>query len=186
MKTKLVSTEMVKMVKHAINGKNFNLVKYDTDRYMTFYVGKAKITKGENEKRPILDLEEGFTKDYGKLWYNDVGKVLSRELHKDDPLLYVFSTNQFKALMKRIDEEKDDIEWLAERGLIHVTVGDFDYVIIRIVSKDGDFSKKDKHNDYYIEKEIQDALKKERGEELEDEMHDIPVEIVTNKAIELF
>jgi len=186
MKTKLISADMVKMVKHAVKGKSFNLVKYDTDKYMIFCIGKVKVTKGENEKKPILDLEEGFTKDYGKLWYNDVGKVLARELHKDDPLLYVFSTNQFKALLKRIDEEKDDVDWLAERGLVHVKIGDFDYTILRIVSRDGDFSRKDKNNDYYIDIEIQEALKKERGEEAEDGVEHIPIEVVSNQSVQLF
>ena len=189
MKTKLITPEMARMVKHAINGRRFNLVKYDTDCYLSFYVGKVKVNRGINEDKPILELEEGFTKDYGKLWYNDVGKVLAKELHKKEPLLYEFSTPQFKALLKKIDPEKDDVDWLVERGLVHVTIGDFDYVIIRIVHTDESFSKKDKHNDYYIDKEVQEAIAKERGEdaELEEDVHNFQANApMMHENIELF
>ena len=129
-KNKLITDDIKKLVSSACKD-NVKLEKYKLEHYNRFRIGSVSILKMGDEK-PILYLGETFTTEYQKLWNNDVGKVLIKELRKKDPDLYEIKTNTFRALLKKIgDDELSDLE---EKKLVHLTIGDSKYTIIKAVS----------------------------------------------------
>jgi hypothetical protein len=129
-KNKLITDDIKKLVSSACKD-NVKLEKYKLEHYNRFRIGSVSILKMGDEK-PILYLGETFTTEYQKLWNNDVGKVLIKELRKKDPDLYEIKTNTFRALLKKIgDDELSDHE---EKKLVHLTIGDSKYTIIKAVS----------------------------------------------------
>ena len=163
MRTALITNDMIKLVKSSLPyGK---IEKYNFDRFVSVYIGRAAINRPTDGKL-YLSLEETFDSRYARVWRNDVGEVLRKELSKSEPEIYEFVSKNFKALLKKVrDDEK---ETLAQRGLVHLIVGDSFYTIIRIIKPDGGYSVKDTKNDYYSDFDIEDLVE-DFGDEDDDE-----------------
>ena len=168
MRTTLITNDMIKLVKSSLPyGK---IEKYNLDRFVSVYIGRAAINRPADGKL-YLSLEETFDSRYSRVWRNDVGEVLRKELSRSEPEIYEFVSKNFKALLKKVrDDEKES---LAQRGLVHLIVGDSFYTIIRIIKPDGRYSMKDTKNDYYSDFDIEDFV-----EDFDDEDDDEEVSSV--------
>ena len=167
MRTTLITNDMIKLVKSSLPyGK---IEKYNFDRFVSVYIGRAAINRPTDGKL-YLSLEETFDSRYARVWRNDVGEVLRKEMSRSDPEIYEFVSKNFKALLKKVrDEEKES---LAQRGLIHLIVGDSFYTIIRIIKPEGWYSTKDTKNDYYSDFDIEDLVE-DFGDEDDEEVSSV-------------
>ena len=165
MRTTLITNDMIKLVKSSLPyGK---IEKYNFDRFVSVYIGRAAINRPTDGKL-YLSLEETFDSRYARVWRNDVGEVLRKEMSRSEPEIYEFVSKNFKALLKKVrDEEKES---LAQRGLIHLIVGDSFYTIIRIIKPEGWYSMKDTKNDYYSDFDIEDLVEDFDDEDDDEEM----------------
>ena len=167
MRTTLITNDMIKLVKSSLPyGK---IEKYNLDRFVSVYIGRAAINRPADGKL-YLSLEETFDSRYSRVWRNDVGEVLRKELSRSEPEIYEFVSKNFKALLKKVrDDEKES---LAQRGLVHLIVGDSFYTIIRIIKPDGWYSMKDTKNDYYSDFDIEDLVE-DFGDEDDEEVSSV-------------
>lgn len=163
MRTSLITNDMIKLVKSSLPyGK---IEKYNFDRFVSVYIGRAAVNRSADGKL-YLSLEETFDSRYSRVWRNDVGEVLRKELSRSEPEIYEFVSKNFKALLKKVrDDEKES---LAQRGLVHLIVGDSFYTIIRIIKPDGWYSMKDTKNDYYSNFDIEELVEDFDDEDDED------------------
>lgn len=151
MKRKLISNDIKNLVQSALNS-GVEPVKFELEHFTRIAIGDVYITKLKGEN-PIMHITEHFNKEYAKLWNNDVGKILIKELRSDDNNLYEIITNTFKALVKLITN--DEIDEFKSKEMNHVKAGDKEYTIIKVVT-----SKKyycDKTDDYDIEFEVEET-----------------------------
>ena len=151
MKRKLISNDIKKLVQSALNS-GVEPVKFELEQFTRIAVGDVYITKLKGEK-PIMHITEHFSNEYAKLWNNDVGKILMKELRGDENNLYEIKTDTFSALIKLIT--KDELDEFKSKEFNHVKIGDNEYTIIKVVSKKKHYS--DKTDDYDVEFEIEEA-----------------------------
>lgn len=148
MKRKLISNDIKKLVQSALNS-GVELVKFELEQFTRIAVGDVYITKLKGEK-PIVHITEHFSNEYAKLWNNDVGKILIKELRSEDNNLYEIITDTFKALVKLIT--KDELDEFKSKEFNHVKIGNNEYTIIKVVTKKKLYS--DKTDDYDVEFEV--------------------------------
>ena len=148
MKRKLISNDIKKLVQSALNS-GVEPVKFELEQFTRIAVGDVYITKLKGEK-PIVHITEHFSNEYAKLWNNDVGKILIKELRSEDNNLYEIITDTFKALVKLIT--KDELDEFKSKEFNHVKIGDNEYTIIKVVTKKKLYS--DKTDDYDVEFEV--------------------------------
>jgi len=145
MKMKLISNDIKKLVQSALNA-GIEPVKFELEQFTRIAVGDVYITKMKGEK-PIMHITEHFSKEYAKLWNNDVGKILIKELRCDDNNLYEIVTDTFKALIKLITN--DEIAEFKSKDMNHVKSGDNEYTIIKVVTAKRYYC--DKTDDYDVD-----------------------------------
>ena len=150
MKRKLISNDIKKLVQSAFNS-GVEPVKFELEHFTRIAVGDVYITKLKGEK-PIMNITEHFSEEYAKLWNNDVGKVLIKELRSEDNNLYEIVTNTFKALIKLITN--DEIAEFKSKGMNHVKYGDNEYTIIKVVTSKKHYC--DKTDDYDVDFDIEE------------------------------
>ena len=148
MKRKLISNDIKKLVQSALNS-GIEPVKFELEQFTRIAVGDVYITKLKGEK-PIVHITEHFSNEYAKLWNNDVGKILIKELRSEDNNLYEIITDTFKALVKLIT--KDELDEFKSKEFNHVKIGNNEYTIIKVVTKKKLYS--DKTDDYDVEFEV--------------------------------
>ena len=148
MKRKLISNDIKKLVQSALNS-GVEPVKFELEQFTRIAVGDVYITKLKGEK-PIMHITEHFSNEYAKLWNNDVGKILIKELRSEDNNLYEIITDTFKALVKLIT--KDELDEFKSKEFNHVKIGNNEYTIIKVVTKKKLYS--DKTDDYDVEFEV--------------------------------
>lgn len=153
MKKKLISNDIKKLVQSALDS-GVEPVKFELEQFTRIAVGDVYITKMKGEK-PIMHITEHFNKEYAKLWNNDVGKILIKELRGDNNNLYEIVTDTFKALVKLIT--KDEISEFKSKDMNHLKVGDKEYTIIKVVTAKKYYC--DKTDDYDIEFDIEEDNK---------------------------
>ena len=163
MKNKLITADIKKLVQSGCKSED-DLKKFELSTFNVFKIGNAsvKVRKGSV---PELHIDESFTTEYAKMWRNDIGGVLIKELRKEDPELYEVKTNTFRALLKKVSES--ELEQFKEKGFDHVTVGDNVYTIIKAVNNKKVYA--DKTDDYEIDHPEDDEIKKAIREEVEEE-----------------
>ena len=149
MKRKLISNDIKKLVQSALDS-GVEPVKFELEQFTRIAVGDVYITKMKGEK-PIMHITEHFNKEYAKLWNNDVGKILIKELRCDDNNIYEIVTDTFKALVKLI--KKDEIDEFKSKDMNHVKLGDNEYTIIKVVTSKRHYC--DKTDDYDVEFDIE-------------------------------
>lgn len=142
---KLISNDIKKLVQSALNA-GIEPVKFELEQFTRIAVGDVYITKMKGEK-PIMHITEHFSKEYAKLWNNDVGKILIKELRCDDNNLYEIVTDTFKALIKLITN--DEIAEFKSKDMNHVKSGDNEYTIIKVVTAKRYYC--DKTDDYDVD-----------------------------------
>ncbi len=150
MKTKLISNDIKKLVQSALNS-GVEPVKFELEQFTKIAVGDVYITKLKGEK-PIMHITEHFSKEYAKLWNNDVGKILIKELRSEDNNLYEIVTDTFKALVKLITN--DEIAEFKSKDMNHIKFGDNEYTIIKVVTTKRHYC--DKTDDYDVEFDIEE------------------------------
>ena len=154
MKTKLITSDIIKLVKSAIKDKP-EVKKYILDKYTRLAIGDYVITMFKGEK-PVINMGDNQSTDYYKIWREDIGGVLLKELRKEEPELYEIKTNSFKVLLKRIAEE-EYLEFVNKK-LDHIMIGNFGYTIIKAVNPKKTYG--DKVDDYDIEPDEEDVKPK--------------------------
>ena len=151
MKRTLISNDIKKLVQSALNS-GVEPVKFKLEQFTRIAVGDVYITKLKGEK-PIMHITEHFSNEYAKLWNNDVGKILMKELRGDENNLYEIKTDMFSALIKLIT--KDELDEFKSKEFNHVKIGDNEYTIIKVVTKKKLYS--DKTDDYDVEFEVEET-----------------------------
>ena len=151
MKRKLISNDIKNLVQSALNS-GVEPVKFELEQFTRIAIGGVYITKLKGEK-PIMYITEHFSNEYAKLWNNDVGKILMKELRDDENNLYEIKTDTFSALIKLIT--KDELDEFKSKEFNHVKIGDNEYTIIKVVTKKKYYS--DKTDDYDVEFEFEET-----------------------------
>ena len=171
MKTKLITSDIIKLVKSAIKEKP-EVKKYILERYNRFAIGNYIVTMIKGEK-PVINMGDNQSTEYYKIWRDDIGGVLLNELRKEDPDLYEMKTGSFKVLMKRISEG----EYLdfVNKKMDHVMIGNFGYTIIKAVNPKKTYG--DKIDDYDIEPDEEEIKQKPVSSDPD------PEEILDNEPI---
>ena len=157
---------MIKLVSDCAESDSLNKLSFD--HVMAFYIGRCKILRYP-DGTICLNLDEGFDKEYGEIWRNDVGGILKKELKKNEPCIYELIDSKFKALLKKISD--DELEEFRKNKHAHVKICGEYYTIIRIIKSNGSYSKKDFKNDYYYDIDIDDYIYSEKEDDcdVEDE-----------------
>lgn len=150
MKRKLISNDIKKLVQSALNS-GVEPVKFELEQFTRIAVGDVYITKLKGEK-PIMNITEHFSKEYAKLWNNDVGNILIKELRSEDNNLYEIVTDTFKALVKLIT--KDEIAEFKSKDMNHIKYGNNEYTIIKVVTSNRHYY--DKTDDYDVDFDIEE------------------------------
>ena len=150
MKRKLISNDIKKLVQSAFNS-GVEPVKFELEHFTRIAIGDVYITKLKGEN-PIMHITEHFNKEYAKLWNNDVGKILIKELRSEDNNLYEIVTDTFKALIKLITD--DETAEFKSKGMNHVKSGDNEYTIIKVVTSKKHYC--DKTDDYDVDFDIEE------------------------------
>ncbi len=128
-KTTIITDDIREMVNCSI--KNNPVIEpLDLEQNKRFCVGNVSMAV-TSDGRIVSYLPDDFTQEQSKLWRADVGGVLVKELRQKEPLLFEHKSENFKVLLKKIREsEHGDFK---HRKLIHVTVGESEYSIIKVV-----------------------------------------------------
>lgn len=171
MKTKLITSDIIKLVKSALKEKP-EVKKYNLDRFNRFAIGNYVVTMIKGEK-PVINIGDNQSTEYYKVWREDIGGVLLKELSKEDPELYEIKTSSFKVLLKRIAEG----EYLdfVNKKMDHIMIGNFGYTIIKAVNPKKTYG--DKVDDYDIEPEDEEVKPKPVSSDPD------PEEILDNEPI---
>lgn len=174
MKIKLITKDIIKLVKSVID--DTIIKKYEFLNYNRFTIGNVVITMFNGDK-PMLNIDESYTKEYEKIWRNDVGRIFYNELKKSDPEIYEIISKNFKALLKKISE--DEFNDFKERGFDHVQIGDSWYTIIKAVTLNKSYA--DKSDDYDLEEEMLNVIEKNTND-VEEKQEDL----LTANSYQLF
>ena len=153
---------MIKLVNSYAAKSTIQKIKFN--QYRSFYIGRVSVSR-DAEGQVVHYLGDGCDTRYFMIWKDDVGFILTREMKKKDPELYIMSNNRFKAMLKRIDDS--ELASFTENGYNHVKIGDMNYTIIRIVKPGSRFSERDTINDYFEEGDIDVIVKKDDDEEVD-------------------
>lgn len=166
-KSKLITDDIKKLVQSACNTQN--ITKYELDHFNSFRLGRVNVTCIKGQK-PVMHIDENYDGTYQNIWMHDVGRVLLRELRKENPDLYEVKTSTFKALLKLVTE--NDIDWIKEDGLIHISIGDNQYVIIKAVSRKKSYSDSTDDYEFVYDEEDENAEVVEEVDDYDDEEDD--------------
>lgn len=144
-KSTIISDELKNMVKASIQS-NPVIECVDMNVHRRFCVGNVMIVILPDNS--IMSyLPDNFTKEQSAMWRADVGGVLLKELRKTEKLLFEHISDKFKVLIKRVrEDERDDLE---AKKLIHFTLGDYDYVIIKAAKLTDTFYINNVHTEVY-------------------------------------
>ncbi len=152
-KTKLITADIIKLVKSALKD-NKDVTKYNFGQFDKFMIGNYIVTIRKGEK-PIINLGDNQSSEYFKIWREDVGGVLTKELKKEDPELYELKTSTFKVLLKKINEG-EYLEF-CNKKMDHIMIGNDGYTIIKAVPIKKGYG--DKTDDYSLEIEEDEEIK---------------------------
>ena len=94
----------------------------------------------------IIELDPSVKKEMFGLWKKDVGKYLSRDLsHGIYSNLYELHNSEKKVLLRKI--QQNELSDARAEGFDHVYIGDYHYVIIRVVPINGRYSDPDENTE---------------------------------------
>lgn len=169
-KTKLITADIIKLVKSALKGDNV-VTKYEVGQFDKFMIGNYIVTIKKGEK-PVVNLGDNQSSEYFKIWREDVGGILLKELRKDDPDLFELKSSKFKVLLKKIQEG----EYLdfCNKKMDHIMIGNDGYTIIKAVPIKKGYG--DKTDDYLLDADEDEEIKKVVKETNDDvEVDDEPI-----------
>ena len=169
-KTKLITADIIKLVKSALKGDNV-ITKYNVGQFDKFMIGNYIVTIKKGEK-PVINLGDNQSSEYFKIWREDVGGILLKELRKDEPDLFELKSSKFKVLLKKIQEG----EYLdfCNKKMDHIMIGNDGYTIIKAVPIKKGYG--DKTDDYLLDVDEDEEIKKVVKETNDDvEVDDEPI-----------
>jgi hypothetical protein len=177
-KTKLITADIIKLVKSALKGDHV-IIKYDVGQFDKFMIGNYIVTIKKGEK-PVINLGDNQSSEYFKIWREDVGGILLKELRKDDSDLFEMKSSKFKVSLKKIRE--DEYLDFCNKKMDHVMIGNENYTIIKAVPTKKGYG--DKTDDYSLEFDDEDEIKK-AVKETHDEV-EVDDEPITANSYALF
>ena len=102
-------------------------------------------------------------------WKKDIGDVFVKDCkHNNLDSYFKFAGNGFEVLLKRISE--NEYEDLEKRGFIHVKLGDFYYMIVKVIPANETyclFERSDEDFTAPVETEEEEEEYKEEEQEIE-------------------
>ena len=132
----LISKELIAKVANDSKLASTQMNPYTFPAYTNICIGAIHIVRGGNET--YIYLSENVSKQYMNAWAKDVGKILSKDLRKKrDELYFEMVTETYRVLLRKITEE--ELGEMTEKGLNHVLIGDFYYVIIKEIPLYGSY-----------------------------------------------
>ena len=155
----IITKDIAKLVQTAVKD-GCQPTPYVFSHMDSFRVGRVKVgrfVKEGGKIEIILYLDEDYDTAYAKMWRNDVGEVLAKELKKAEPKIFEIKSDLFTALVREIPSEKLDEE--LSRGMVHLKIVDKAYTIIKVIKKDETYISRDRYYDYDIE--VDDEEEKE-------------------------
>lgn len=163
-KSTIISDDLKDLVKASIQ-ENPVIEPLDMNIHNRFCVGNVMMVILPDGKM-MSYLPDDFTKEQNMMWRADVGGVLFKELKKTDRLLFEHVAENFKVLVKRVrEEEREDLQ---SRKLIHFTLGDYDYVIIKAIKSTDFMYINNVHNEKYV---VDDQVEEESVYYIEEDNH---------------
>lgn len=134
----IITNDIITKVSNDSKSQTNTLAPYKFSSYDVIGIGAIQvIIHGEDYH---LHLHEDIGKTYLRDWNEDAGKLLTRDLHrKDKSHFYEFKTPTYKALLRRIDDDKKDE--MKELGFCHLLIGDYYYTIIKLINNNETYGK---------------------------------------------
>lgn len=158
-----ITNEMIDIIKNDIATANTAVIsQYEFMDCQCMTVGLVTIHKYPGGS--YLYLRPEADKRYMKDWKEDVGQILLTDIKKNNLSPYYELVTQktdpaCKALLRRIsDEEYDDFK---AKGQVHLMIGDFYYIIIKLVPANDGYNFRD--NVQYTPEEQVDTEEIEEG-----------------------
>lgn len=94
----------------------------------------------------IIELDPSVKKEMFGMWKKDVGKYLSKDLsHGIYSNLYELTTFEKKVLLRKL--QQNELSDARSEGFDHVYIGDYHYVIIRVIPVNGKYSDPDENTE---------------------------------------
>lgn len=149
---KIISKETIAFVqgmyREAVAKSNKATLCVPADIHNGFSIGIGKVRVSNVGKDSYLYVSNDIGKEYMKEWKKDVGGVYASDCKKNNlSCYYKFSYNGTDVLLRRIsDEEIDDFE---SKGFVHVKLGDFNYMIVKVVLPEHSFVSFDSTDEDY-------------------------------------
>ena len=132
----LISKELIAKVAVDAKLSTSKMEQYVFPSYTNICMGAINVIRGGSET--YVHLAENVSKVYYNAWNKDVGKILAKDLRKNnDELYFELTTDTYKVLLRKIRE--DELAEMTEKGFNHVLIGDFYYVIIKEIPLDGSY-----------------------------------------------
>ena len=142
---KIITKELISLVQTAYNnalnesdGVEPLCIPAEIPTGISIGIGRVRICNGGPNS--YLVLADDIGKSYMQDWKKDVGNVFIKDCKKNNlSVYYKFKNfdNGAEALLRRIsDEEYDDFK---EKGFVHLKLGDFYYMILKVVPRNGSY-----------------------------------------------
>lgn len=167
---KIISKETVSFVQNLYNeaiakSKNKALC-VPANIYNGFSVGIGRVRVSNTGKDTYLYVAPDVGKEYMKDWKKDIGGVYTSDCKKNNLSCYFrLEYNNVTVLLRRIsDEEYSEFE---KNGFVHVELGDFYYMIVKVVLPDRSLVSFDSTDEDYTVVDTSDDEEEEIEEEPE-------------------
>lgn len=129
---KLITKDTITEVNAMLTDDSAVFERFEMTPGTRFCIGNITLT--QDATGWIIILPEFIPKGYLTQWKQDAGGYLNRDLKKHNyENLFVLEANGKSVLLRKISEE--ELPTVKEAGLAHVSIGDYNYMIIRIIRK---------------------------------------------------
>ena len=139
---KIISKETISFVQNLYNEalakseKSSICVPANIANGSTVGIGRVRVTNGGKES--YLYVANDIGKGYMKEWKKDVGGVYIADCKKNNlSCYYKFKFNGTEVLLRRISDE--ELKEFGEKNLDHIKLGDFYYMITKVVLPDSSY-----------------------------------------------
>lgn len=168
-RTKYINQMAVKCIREAIKDGQFTLEPMNILSIKRIKIDKCEIVLS-GDGSFYFSNDEDATREYILMWRDDVGGVLRNDIKaKKFDKYYEIITYGTRTLLRKVDEEEDGDIVLRFKSDNMLKLGDFLYLPIKIIEKDGSYwsNASNYNNIIEAEEEEEDDKKKSLEDELE-------------------
>lgn len=172
---KIITKELISLVQNSYNNSvndvdTAGALCIPAEIPIGFSIGIGRVLVCNGGPNSYLVLAEDIGKSYMQDWKKDIGDVFIKDCKRNNLSAYYKYKNfdnGSEALLRRIsDEEYDDFK---EKGFVHLKLGDFYYMLLKVVPPKGSYIDLDSEDEELIlhinEPEEEEEYKEEEEEQ---------------------